>query len=482
MRPSTRYTPSSNWPCVNPTATLAGMPERAGHRRERPRELLAVADPVSPGRPRSRASRGRPGCRCRSVNSLRNQSCSMTMRSKFVARAGRHLGSGLGDLRREVVGKLEEHRVRWVVRGRGPQRLRREPRHRRADRELVTLVEVVVGLDQHRGVSEPGHAAIVGPDRRRDRLRGGRHERAVECLDRHELVVRFRTGRRRAERVAVALELGIGDVPTVAVEPGQRRDPPVRRRASAATVNISVSAWFTMRDRMSTSGLTISVTPPRPLWVSNSGSASAPGRCGCDRPRAGHHERRGAHDTGRDRQQRVAGAPEHGARSPFEAQPQQGEGHESGADHREAACGAVLVDSERGDEHEQDGAGHERLAPRLGAERERVGQPDRGGRRGTGEEGPAGVVDDRRGGRLELVLNHPVVGPDRVPGVGQRKDRRERVRVVDPGDQPRQAQQQQRDGHERRCPQPAQHVGRPVAGDCDEHEVARGSPIRRTPG
>ena len=50
--------------------------------------------------------------------------------------------------------------------------------------------------------------------------------------------------------------------------------------ASACTVNSSVFAWLTRRWRMSTSGLMISVTPPRSLWVSNHGSAAAPGRCG----------------------------------------------------------------------------------------------------------------------------------------------------------------------------------------------------------
>ena len=46
------------------------------------------------------------------------------------------------------------------------------------------------------------------------------------------------------------------------------------------TVNRTVLARFTRRVRMSTSGLSTSVTPPASLWVSNSGSASAPGSRG----------------------------------------------------------------------------------------------------------------------------------------------------------------------------------------------------------
>ena len=48
----------------------------------------------------------------------------------------------------------------------------------------------------------------------------------------------------------------------------------------ATTVNRRVSARFTRRLRMSTSGLRTSVTPPVSLCVSNSGSELAPGRRG----------------------------------------------------------------------------------------------------------------------------------------------------------------------------------------------------------
>ncbi len=201
---------------------------------------------------------------------------------------------------------------------------------------------------------------------------------------------------------------------------------------------------------MSTSGETISVTPPRSLCVSNSGSASAPGRLGPS-AHAPASTTAAAQSDGRDRgHERVERPAEHGARSTFEALTQQGEGAEAGADDRQAADDPALVDAEGGDEHEQHGAGDECLAAGLGAEGERVGEPHGRGHRRSGEERPAADVLDRWRRRLEVVADQPEVGTHGLPRVGEREHARERVRVVHPRDQPGEHDEHQGNGDERR--------------------------------
>ena len=197
--------------------------------------------------------------------------------------------------------------------------------------------------------------------------------------------------------------------------------------ASACTVNSSVSAWLTRRWRMSTSGLMISVTPPRSLWVSNHGSASAPGRCGAIAQAPASTSAVAPMSGTTSRANGWRSVTEDGARRARRPQAQHGESDEAGTDDEQAARHTVLVHAEGGDEHEEHGAGHERLATRLGPERERVRQPDHRAHGRARHERPASGVGDRGGRSLEIVLDDAEVGAHHVPRVGQRERAAERL-------------------------------------------------------
>ena len=201
---------------------------------------------------------------------------------------------------------------------------------------------------------------------------------------------------------------------------------------------------------MSTSGDTISVTPPRSLWVSNSGSASAPGRLGPSAQAPASTTAPAQTMAGTVVTSGCSDLPSTVRGSTFEALAQQGEGAEAGADHGEAGDDPPLVDAEGGDEHEQHGTGDERLAAGLGPEGERVGEPHRRRHRRSGEERPAAGVLDRRRRRLEVVADDTEVGTHGLPRVGEREHAGERVGVVHPRHQPGEHDEHERDGDERR--------------------------------
>ena len=293
------------------------------------------------------------------------------------------------------------------------------------------------------------------------RLGRGRDEGAFEPEDRDQSArwapspppVRWPTGRRRRGscRAATTARRRTRAAPRPASTTG----------ASALTVNSSFSAWLTSRERMSTSGTTISVTPPRSLWVSNSGSSSAPGRFGPSAQAPASTTAPAQAMAGDRRHQRVQRPARARCAGDARGAGAAGRGHRS----RRRSTARLrddppLVDAEGGDEHEQHGAGNERLAARLGAEGERVGEPHGRRHRGTGEERPAAGVLHRRRRRLELVADDAEVGAHGLPRVGEREDAGERVRVVDPRDQPGEHDEHERDGDERREAQPAGQVGR----------------------
>ena len=156
---------------------------------------------------------------------------------------------------------------------------------------------------------------------------------------------------------------------------GRPLDAPVRRRASAVTTNSSVSARLTSRERMSTSGLRTSVTPPPSLCVSTSGSADAPGQAGSERStRRGRRRRRRATAAGSVTRQRVArraratcaAAGRSASRSRAAARkPAATRASVSPMRWRSAPSAATNTNSTA--------PGHERLAAGLGVEGERVG-------------------------------------------------------------------------------------------------------------
>ena len=191
---------------------------------------------------------------------------------------------------------------------------------------------------------------------------------------------------------------------------------------------------------MSTSGLSTSVTPPPSLRVSTSGSALAPGSRGPMTHAAEHDDRAGDERRRQRRSTAGCGPRPSSVRGAWrEAGPQQGGGEEPGGDERQRQARSGGVGAERGDEHEQHGAGHERLAAGVGAERERVAGEDderRADRRPAAPNRRRRRPARRRRGTGRATSDRSAEATSHVSAVG--KSAANVVRVVEPGDRPHQ--------------------------------------------
>ena len=235
---------------------------------------------------------------------------------------------------------------------------------------------------------------------------------------------------------------------------------------------------------MSTSGLSTSVTPPVSLCVSISASAPAPGRRGPTNQAASTTVVRGDGDGGQGDRQRVAGLAEHAsAAAGRSARAAAAAARKPAATSASVRRDAVAVGAEGGDEDEQHGAGHERLATGVGVEGERVRRQHDERRADRRQQRPAADVLDRGHGGLELVAHQAEVGEGDVPRLARREDGGERRRVGEPGDRPAERRRPSiataahtRDG------QPAQHERQAVADDARPRRRRPRTPSRRRPG
>ena len=139
------------------------------------------------------------------------------------------------------------------------------------------------------------------------------------------------------------------------------------------------------------------------------------------------------------------------------------------------------VGAEGGDEDVQHTARHQRLAARLGAERERVGQHDDRHDRQPRQRRPTGAVEHGRHGGAELLADEAGLEAEQVPRRPRREHRVERRAVALEGDQPH---QEQHDGRHRDPSGDAPTTQRErcaVTDDDDGDHVVGEVPARRTP-
>ena len=129
-----------------------------------------------------------------------------------------------------------------------------------------------------------------------------------------------------------------------------------------------------------------------------------------------------------------------------EAHAEQGGSEHTCGDEGQGEHHTVAVGTERGDEHEEHGAGDERLTPCPGVEGEGVGGQHDERRADGGEQRPTADVLDRRHGRRELVAHQAEIGPGDVPRLAGGEDRGERRRVGHPGDRPGEPGGREHDG------------------------------------
>ena len=373
--PSTEYVPLADVVAGRePDRDPGRDPERAHHRRIRAGELLAVADAVAQEHLD----------RVVAVAGLHLEAVARTRRSRNQfwraaplvgeCRPGGHLECRLADRRREVVGQLEVDRVAGVGRGRRVQRRHVERRRRRDDVEDVAGVE----LARRSSAASTCRRSSAGPSCGEPRSgRRPRDERAAE-VDDPDLVGEARWRRPGGRELAV----GRSTARARAAPRSSRRtrgsaDDRQYDSTVACTTNSSMFERLVRRDRMSTSGLTTSVTlPPRRRGsrraVRRPPRAAAGRRSRRDRDderavpiAAGTTMRTGTRATDRSRPvRRVVGAKHDG-------------GEDAGRDEEHRQRDPDAVGAERGDEDEQHAAGHERLGAGEGAERERVGEHDR---------------------------------------------------------------------------------------------------------
>ncbi len=178
-----------------------GDPERAGHRRKRAGELLAVADPVLEERLDRRVA-----VAVGDVGRVGELGAEPVLQRDHLVElgrlAGRHLAGRAGDDGGKVVGELEKDGIRGRVGGGGPQLLGGEARHRREDGVDVAVVELRRRLDERLGQRVEAEPGPLGPHG----LGGGRHEGAFEVEDRDELLVGDGPGSRSVGRLVDLVE------------------------------------------------------------------------------------------------------------------------------------------------------------------------------------------------------------------------------------------------------------------------------------
>ena len=194
----------------------------------------------------------------------------------------------------------------------------------------------------------------------------------------------------------------------------------------ARTTNSSVADRLTRRDRMSTSGLSTSVTPPRVVVGLDERLGVGAGQAGPDRPGAEHDDRAGDGDGRQRDRQRAAGVAERRCAAAWAKRTRSsGGGEEPGGD--------------EGQRERRPGAGRRRARRRTRTARRRARAPRPGRGRGrrtcrpssttnavpiSGQQRPPADVLDGRHGLLELVADQPEVGPHRVPRLARREERR----------------------------------------------------------
>ena len=114
-------------------------------------------------------------------------------------------------------------------------------------------------------------------------------------------------------------------------------------------------------------------------------------------------------------------------------------GDHAGGDQRHGGGDTDAVGAERGDEHEQHAARHQRFGAGIGPECERVGEEDRSGDTERCEHVPAGEEGDRSDGGAELLAHQIEFEPEEVPGLGGGQEQRVRVPVEHRADDPEQS-------------------------------------------
>ena len=261
---------------MNPTATRAGIPsvlaiaanvpENCSQYPTRFSRKFTIADELCPS-----------GISVLYVNVVRNQSWSVTIRSKFV-----------------VAPAVTSAAVSAITGGRSSGSARNAPSGGSSDVAAASASTVKRGIaDRIRNVSPSSRSSFVLISDAESAkyampIPSEPAETGSGATGRSGPSSASMTSTWSFSTAAADCAGNVSPSPSTSFSATSHRLPSKRGSAEirqydgavAVIVNICVSAWLTIRDRMSTSGLTISVTPPRPLWVSNSGSAFAPGRCG----------------------------------------------------------------------------------------------------------------------------------------------------------------------------------------------------------